>query len=258
MTTATYINEHLHTRYPFKAGVFVPFPDSLISSLKICVPEACSDVYISSVLVKAGSVRVTVCVSVDGTEKLLGYISGGKTAETVSTDPDYPLNGFLFTGQLSDEDSGVYNGKFRLDPSCIVLMPTLAYRRYFGLSVNGYLVIAGRKLAIHTVGLFRSDTDAVITLSDAAKDAHFVLWDNEYAYTKVLTINGMSATRLHIVTSGGIMASSSVIRRGVPTVSAGEITSVGSSGSSISAVDVILCGGSSFAHCYGTDDESER
>ena len=39
MHNATYINERMYDRYPFLAGVFVPFPDHLISELRICVRE---------------------------------------------------------------------------------------------------------------------------------------------------------------------------------------------------------------------------
>lgn len=254
MNNATYINEHIHDRYPFIAGVAVPFPDKIIVGLKLCVLPSCTNVYISSVNIAENYVEVTVCATVKTTdnttgietetEYVLGYIRGGREQRCYSESPERPMSGFLFVGQVDAGDTGVYNGKFMLDPSCMVVMPLAVYCRYPTLWINGDFFKINRMLEIRAVGLFDvTETDAgpCITLATDAKNAHLVLWDNEYAYTKVNTINSYSATTLNIATSGNVSVHGS-------TTSNGAVVA-----------DVVLTGGKEFPHCYDRNlDASEN
>ena len=274
MSRNTYINENLNSRYPFRTGVFLPFPDRLITDLKVCVLPDCAAVYISSVQVTASAVRVTVCARIDDTEKLLGYIQGGQNPGVESIDSDRPLNGFLVVGQLQYGDAGTYNGTFHLDPSCVLCLPTAVHHRYTGMSINGHQLDGKRKLEINVIGLFRAtqtSSVAQISLTDEAKNAHFIQADNEYAYTRVNTVNDCKGTILNIVTGGGITADATEHEHVYPTVvysggsissggvSSGGITAVtigGVSSGGITAVTITLNGTSKFPHCYGEADES--
>ena len=262
MSRNTYINENLNSRYPFRSGVFLPFPDRLITDLKVCALPDCADIYISSVQVTAFSVRVTVCARIDGVEKLLGYIQGGQNPGVESADSGRPLNGFITIGQLQDDDAGTYNGAFLLDPSCVLCIPTAVHHRYNGASVNGLVLDGKRKLEINVIGLFRTtqtSSGAQIRLTDEAENAHFIRADNEYSYTRVNTINDCRGTTLNIVTSGGVTTAATVHRHVYPTViySGGSIVLSGISSGGVTAATVTLNGNGGFPHCYGEADESE-
>jgi hypothetical protein len=237
------------------SGVFVPFPDRLITDLKICVRPECSDVRITVLQVTGNAVRATICANVNGNMRLLGYIRGGDNAGTTSLDPDYPLSGFMFVGQISDADAGTYSGEFKLDPSCVLPMPNTAYRRYTGAEINKQQFDGKHVLDLKATGLFDISSGATVTLRGEAEDAHFVLWDNEYEYTKVLTVNGCRGKTLKITTSGGVVVSAHTRQRQYYEVVSGgsSLTSGG-----ICAVNTIFNGGSSFPHCYDDADESEN
>lgn len=59
----TYLNDNQHRPYPFYGGVKLPFPDSCITGLGLCIQVSDNDspVYASVIAISANSVRVALC-----------------------------------------------------------------------------------------------------------------------------------------------------------------------------------------------------
>lgn len=207
MYNRTYNNDYSAVRYPFKSGIVLPFPDSLISALSIGIQEDNIDnpvahrIRISAINILDGIVEATVCLIGDNatdSEELLGFLNTSTGQLNVSS---RNWSGFIQAGEAADLKDANYVGPFELSPSCIFPVPKKALCRYDSITVNGVTYPGKKQLVVNTAGLFSTTGNFAFELADSRAPEDMLNIVDAGTYSRVTSINGYKASTLSIQTS---------------------------------------------------------
>jgi len=219
----TYRDEFFTICYPFAAGQTIPFPQSCITNMSVCV--ACAGSYgyrpwaptgdvatalsallpvtVTGVEISRDGVRATLCT---GNGVHLGSIfcpnDGVNTTASeyiASEDTDYgaKIKLMMSIGAIPEAAYGTYATELKLDPSCVLLMPSADGGNTKRIVVNDSVNEVGENLNIVFDGYFTTTTatDTVFVVGAKIPDDAITTIQNTFT-DKPELVTGVNGTTL--------------------------------------------------------------
>ena len=268
----TYLNDYLTSPYPFFGEQQLPFPLSCIAGLGICLQTdtPIGLLYAFSITIGQSSVYMVIgTVQTQNnveTETILGTLFAD--AET-ATKTGLLLNqqqihaaGFLTIGEIPETAIGQYNGRYRIEPSCVTYMPDNVFGFHRKANINGAVYDLGQLVTIEADNLLEI-SGGTIKGTTAAADSDLVEYTTTYEYpNNIKSVNSIQTTAadytgtLSVVCQG--TAISAQVQNGI-VLSGGAAIPPDTQRTANAGVTTVLYinGNKAFPNCYkATDDQA--